>query len=154
MPFGIGSDVVQEADNLVRPGVSKLGGQDRYRAMSGRNDRVVIPHLFGQRADYDAVGQETQSGNVNDRQRIEDGATLPCGDKLQDRQESLAFHDAVECQTLGLNGQRDESLAELERLLASPIGLTTAELRFSPYWDYFRDDPRFVALYEGGAKGP
>ena len=55
---------------------------------------------------------------------------------------------------LGLNGQRDEALAEISRLLESPIGLNTADLKFSPYWDYFRDDPRFVALYEGGADGP
>ena len=47
---------------------------------------------------------------------------------------------------LGMGGQRDESLAEIERLLKTPVGLNRWELYLSPDWDFFRDDERFNAL--------
>ena len=48
---------------------------------------------------------------------------------------------------LGLAGERDASLAEVERLLETPGStLTRWQLHFDPAWDFFRDDPRFVAL--------
>jgi hypothetical protein len=48
---------------------------------------------------------------------------------------------------LGRLGQREESLAEIERLLETPgSGLSPWQLHFDPAWDFFRDDPRFVAL--------
>ena len=47
---------------------------------------------------------------------------------------------------LGMGGQLDESLAEIERLLNTPAGLSRWELYLSPDWDFFRDDERFNAL--------
>jgi tetratricopeptide (TPR) repeat protein len=47
---------------------------------------------------------------------------------------------------LGMVGQLDESLAEIERLLKTPVSLNRWELYLSPDWDFFRDDERFNEL--------
>ncbi len=47
---------------------------------------------------------------------------------------------------LGMAGQLDESLAEIERLLNTPAGLSRWELYLSPDWDFFRDYERFNEL--------
>jgi tetratricopeptide (TPR) repeat protein len=47
---------------------------------------------------------------------------------------------------LGMAGQRDEALAEIERLLNTPAGLNRWILNLSPDWDFFRDDERFNEL--------
>ena len=48
---------------------------------------------------------------------------------------------------LGRAGQRDESLAEVQRLLETAgSNLSRWQLHFDPAWDFFRDDPRFVEL--------
>ena len=47
---------------------------------------------------------------------------------------------------LGMTGQREESLAEIERLLNTPAGLNRWDLALSPDWDFFRDDERFNEL--------
>ena len=47
---------------------------------------------------------------------------------------------------LGMAGQREESLLEIERLLNTTAGLTRWELYLSPDWDFFRDDERFNEL--------
>ena len=57
--------------------------------------------------------------------------------------------EGLRAQILGMTGQRDEALVEIERLLNTPAGLVRWQLRLDPTWDFFRDDPRFVALYEG-----
>ncbi len=49
-------------------------------------------------------------------------------------------------QVLGMIGRRDESLAEIERLLAHPTGFNRWELYLDPRWDFFRDDERFNDL--------
>ena len=47
---------------------------------------------------------------------------------------------------LAMAGRREEALAEIERLLDTPNGFTRWMLHLDPTWDFFRDDPRFVAL--------
>jgi hypothetical protein len=47
---------------------------------------------------------------------------------------------------LGMAGQREKSLAEIERLLNTPAGLNHWDLALSPDWDFFRDDERFNEL--------
>jgi tetratricopeptide (TPR) repeat protein len=47
---------------------------------------------------------------------------------------------------LGMAGQREESLAEIERLLHTPAGLNHWDLALSPDWDFFRDDEHFNKL--------
>ena len=47
---------------------------------------------------------------------------------------------------LGLAGAREESLAEIERLLNTPYKINKWRLWLDPRWDFFRDDPRFVEL--------
>jgi tetratricopeptide (TPR) repeat protein len=47
---------------------------------------------------------------------------------------------------LGMAGQREASLAEIERLLNTPAGLNRWDLALNPDWDFFRDDERFNAL--------
>ncbi|MDX1460521.1 MAG: hypothetical protein R3348_05640, partial [Xanthomonadales bacterium] len=49
-------------------------------------------------------------------------------------------------QVLGMAGQRDEALAELERLLDTPGGPIRWQLYLDPSWDFFRDDERFNEL--------
>jgi len=51
---------------------------------------------------------------------------------------------------LGMIGQRDESLAEIKRLLKTPAGLNRWDLYLNPDWDFFRDDERFNALARPG----
>ncbi|MFT5370742.1 MAG: TolB-like protein/Tfp pilus assembly protein PilF [Bacteroidia bacterium] len=47
---------------------------------------------------------------------------------------------------LAITGQRQKALERIEAQLDQPEGFNRGELHFSPYWDFFRDDPRFVAL--------
>ena len=65
-------------------------------------------------------------------------------DNLDGRQISIN-----RAEILGWAGQRDESLAEIERLMDLPFGIPMMDLKLNPRWDFFRDDPRFVALYDG-----
>jgi tetratricopeptide (TPR) repeat protein len=43
-------------------------------------------------------------------------------------------------------GDRDAAIAALPHLLEVPAGLTTADLRFNPFWDPLRNDPGFQQL--------
>jgi len=52
----------------------------------------------------------------------------------------------LRAQVLGMVGQRDEASAEIERLMDKPAGAVRWQLYLDPSWDFFRDDPRFVAL--------
>ena len=52
----------------------------------------------------------------------------------------------VNAQVLALTGNRDEALAEIERLLNHPTGFGRWELYLDPRWDFFRDDERFNEL--------
>jgi len=47
---------------------------------------------------------------------------------------------------LAMAGQRDEALRQLRAKLDQPEGYSRWTLYFDPVWDFFRDDPRFVAL--------
>jgi TolB-like protein len=47
---------------------------------------------------------------------------------------------------LGMAGKREESLAEIKRLLESPNSFTRWRLHLDPQWDFFRDDERFNEL--------
>ena len=47
---------------------------------------------------------------------------------------------------MAMAGQRDEALAEIERLLDTPAGLNHWILYLHPDWDFFRDDERFNEL--------
>jgi TolB-like protein/Tfp pilus assembly protein PilF len=43
-------------------------------------------------------------------------------------------------------GETQVALAEIERLLHTPAGVTRHQLALDPRWDFLRDDPRFQAL--------
>ena len=43
-------------------------------------------------------------------------------------------------------GQREEALDRIAAKLAQPGGYNRWDLALNPQWDFFRDDPRFVAL--------
>ena len=45
-----------------------------------------------------------------------------------------------------LAGRRDHALASIEALMTSPVPVSTGDLRWWPYWDNLRDDPRFHKL--------
>jgi TolB-like protein/class 3 adenylate cyclase/Tfp pilus assembly protein PilF len=45
-------------------------------------------------------------------------------------------------------GDREAAIAALPQLLEVPAGVTTADLRFNPFWDPLRKDPRFQKLCE------
>jgi len=45
-------------------------------------------------------------------------------------------------------GDRDAAIAALPHLLEVPAGVTTADLKFNPFWDPLRKDPRFQKLCE------
>jgi TolB-like protein/Flp pilus assembly protein TadD len=49
-------------------------------------------------------------------------------------------------------GDHDAAIAALPHLLEVPAGLTTANLKFDPFWDPLRKDPRFQKLSEQPAK--
>jgi TolB-like protein/Tfp pilus assembly protein PilF len=56
------------------------------------------------------------------------------------------FISSIHARILGIAGQRDEALAEIERLLDTPAGLNRWDLYLNPDWDFFRDDERFNEL--------
>src|SRR5262249_5430132 len=43
-------------------------------------------------------------------------------------------------------GNRDPAIGALPHLLEAPAGVTTADLKFNPFWDPLRKDPRFQKL--------
>ncbi len=45
-------------------------------------------------------------------------------------------------------GEVDAAIAGVGHLLSVPRGLNPADLRYSPFWDPVRNDPRFQALME------
>ena len=45
-------------------------------------------------------------------------------------------------------GDHDAAIAALPHLLDVPAGITTADLKFNPFWDPLRSDPRFQKLCE------
>src|SRR5262249_17326 len=45
-------------------------------------------------------------------------------------------------------GDREAAVAALPHLLEVPAGITTADLKFNPFWDPLRKDPRFQKLCE------
>ena len=46
-------------------------------------------------------------------------------------------------------GDLDSAIAALPHLLEVPAGITCADLKFNPFWDPLRNDPRFQKLCEG-----
>jgi TolB-like protein/Tfp pilus assembly protein PilF len=57
-----------------------------------------------------------------------------------------AFNEASYTRILAMAGQREEALESLRDQLGQPGGFNRWQLHFDPNWDFFRDDPRFVAL--------
>ncbi|NND44686.1 MAG: hypothetical protein HKN58_05145 [Xanthomonadales bacterium] len=55
-------------------------------------------------------------------------------------------NERVHTWVLAMAGRRDEALARLRAKLDKPEGYNRRILQFGPEWDFFRDDPRFVAL--------
>lgn len=49
-------------------------------------------------------------------------------------------------------GDREAAIAALPHLLEAPAGVTTADLKFNPFWDPLRKDPRFQKLCEETSK--
>ena len=49
-------------------------------------------------------------------------------------------------------GDREAAIAALPHLLEVPAGLTIADLKFNPFWDPLRNDPRFQKLCEDKPK--
>jgi TolB-like protein len=49
-------------------------------------------------------------------------------------------------------GDADSAIAAIPHLLEVPAGITRADLKFNPYWDPLRRDPRFQKLCEEPAK--
>jgi TolB-like protein/Tfp pilus assembly protein PilF len=50
-----------------------------------------------------------------------------------------------------LFGDREAALAALPHLLEVPAGVSISDLKFNPFWDPLRNDPRFQTLIGGGA---
>jgi hypothetical protein len=43
-------------------------------------------------------------------------------------------------------GELDAAIGELPHLLEVPAGISPGDLRYSPFWDPLRKDPRFESL--------
>jgi TolB-like protein len=56
--------------------------------------------------------------------------------------------EAVLAQIQALFGDFDSAIAALPHLLEVPAGITVADLKFNPFWDPLRKDPRFQKLCE------
>ena len=56
------------------------------------------------------------------------------------------YFSNIHAQVLGMAGRREESLAEIERLINAAIAAPRWDLYLNPDWDFFRDDERFNAL--------
>ena len=57
--------------------------------------------------------------------------------------------EAVLAQIQARFGDIDSAIAALPHLLEVPAGITPADLRFNPFWDPLRKDPRFQKLASG-----
>jgi hypothetical protein len=53
---------------------------------------------------------------------------------------------AIRAQIQALFGDHDAAIAALPELLQVPAGITIANLKFDPFWDPLRKDPRFQKL--------
>jgi TolB-like protein/Flp pilus assembly protein TadD len=56
--------------------------------------------------------------------------------------------EAALAQVQALFGDHDSAIAALPHLLEVPAGITRVDLRFNPFWDPLRKDPRFQKLCE------
>ena len=56
--------------------------------------------------------------------------------------------EAFRAKALAQLGEVDAAIDALPHLLEVPGGIHPGELRYSPYWDPLRKDPRFEALAE------
>jgi hypothetical protein len=57
--------------------------------------------------------------------------------------------EATLAQIQGRFGDIDSAIAAIPHLLEVPAGITRADLRFNPFWDPLRKDPRFQKLASG-----
>ena len=55
-------------------------------------------------------------------------------------------------QVLAWNGDREGALNLLAKLARIPFGPNSGDLRYSPYWDDLRSDPRFDQLLAAAAE--
>jgi TolB-like protein/cytochrome c-type biogenesis protein CcmH/NrfG len=60
--------------------------------------------------------------------------------------------EAALAQVQALFGDHDSAIAALPHLLEVPAGITRADLRFNPFWDPLRKDPRFQKLCQEPGK--
>jgi tetratricopeptide (TPR) repeat protein len=56
------------------------------------------------------------------------------------------YNEQAHTWVLAMAGKRDEALERLRARIDQPEGYDRWTLHFDPQWDFFRDDPRFVAL--------
>jgi TolB-like protein/Tfp pilus assembly protein PilF len=56
------------------------------------------------------------------------------------------YNEQTHTWILAMAGKRDEALERLRARIDQPEGYNRWTLHFDPQWDFFRDDPRFVAL--------
>jgi tetratricopeptide (TPR) repeat protein len=124
-----------DAANAEKYTMAAIEAGNNYRSTSDTNENFNLVWLA--RA-YANARQFDQALAVTDRARE---LKPESADSLEGTMNSI-----VRAMILGMAGQREESLLEVERLLNTPASITRWELYLSPNWDFFRDDERFNEL--------
>ncbi len=124
-----------DAANAEKYTMAAIEAGNNYRSTSVTNENFNLVWLAKA---YANAGQFDQALAVANRARE---LKPESADSLEGTMNSI-----VRAMILGMAGQREESLLEVDRLLNTPASITRWELYLSPDWDFFRDDERFNEL--------
>jgi len=126
---------MDDADNAEKLYMAAIETGTAYKSTNANNSAW---NLYALARAYAGAGQFDKAMAATDR-------SIELVPESADSRDGLYFATS-RARILGMAGQREASLAEIERLLNTPSGLNRWDLALSPDWDFFRDDERFNEL--------
>ena len=122
------------------------GRLEEARATFERIIQAMAPAAGAAAAPYDARSLLALAyAGIGDKQKALEQANQAVADYDNDA-INKAFAEAHRAQIQARFGEIDAAIAAVAHLLEVPAGIHPGDLRYSPFWDPLRKDPRFEAL--------
>ena len=139
----------QDTLGLVLPGYGQqwTGRSDEARATFGRMIQAMAPAADAAAgATYDARSLLALAyAGIGDKEKALEQANQAVADYDKDA-VNKAVAEGYRAQIQARFGEIDAAIAAVAHLLQVPAGIHPGDLRYSPFWDPLRKDPRFEAL--------